>query len=420
VIGSETSSLRSWRVSYLLPYPATTSAVADKKAKGYYRHDQVMLGVSKREVMRELSQLAAIPLSIDQQHPRHPLFRRVSRNYKLQFLQSLAFSIDGGISPGRALESLIEQETGAVRSELNLGLDLLRQGRSFLEAFIAIDIFDETTLAIIEAGIEMGKLPIAINSAIQHLEKTTATQKLIFGAVAATALDLVFAVGSIFGTRYTMIPMLQKQGISGKSEEAKAAFESSLNIASAVNDVMIWLTFALLFGFVFAFYSYVGGNIELRKRVDKLVNKVGIIRNLLLHSALASTTGVMSHLLKGGVTYLDACAIVSRGTRMPTVFEYWDGSRRSVESGDALQRTLAMPPLDRAEQMMVSSHMDSNQLSVAFSRISLQRDELSKKAAKRFGIMAFLISMLYSAISVVVVLYVVYTQNQGLMAGLGG
>lgn len=60
---SETSSLRSWRVSYLLPYPATSSAVADKKAKGYYRHDQVMLGVSKREVMRELSQLAPMATS---------------------------------------------------------------------------------------------------------------------------------------------------------------------------------------------------------------------------------------------------------------------------------------------------------------------------------------------------------------------
>ena len=307
-----------------------------------------------------------------------------------------------------------------MRARLNIGLDLLRRGRTFLEAFQSLEVFDETTLAIIEAGEEIGKLPQALRSASQHLEKSSASKTLIFGAVTVTALDLIFAVGSIVGTRYGLIPELAKQGPGNVTPEEAEKFQSALAFATYGNDLMIWGTVALCVVLSVAVYAYFGRNESFRQRVDRLLLRIPVVRDLMLHSALSGTSGVMSSLLTGGVPFLQASLITSRGSRLPTVIGYWLKAKEGVEAGEPVSRTLAAEPLSRNEQMILQSHRDVQQLATSFQRIATDRDERAKKASRRFGIMAFVASLVYSGVSVLLTLFVVYIQNSSAMHGIGG
>lgn len=409
--------IRSWSVEYLLDYQATSSAIQDKNVHDHYRHDEVVMGSSKVEVIRSLREKGAIVISIKEKQPPHPLLNRVTNDYRQQFLMALMFNVEGGVSPGKALEMLIEQEKGPIRSRLNIGLSILRQGRSFLEAIRSMDLFDETTLAIIEAGEEMGKLAQSLRTAYAHLEKSNTAGKLIVGVVFMTSFDLVFAIVSIMGTRFGMIPSIREQGSSAEDPAKQEAFLRALDQATLANDVMIGITFLAMFALLLCFVGYFGRDESFRKKVDEFLLKVPLLKDLLAHAAISSTSSVMSSLLRGGVTFMPAAQITARGTKMDLVKSYWLRSHDQVEMGESVGRSLAKAPLTPNEQMIVQSHKDVNQLASTFELISNQRDEQAKKAAKKFAGTVFILSLLYSGISVGVTLFVVYVQNQGVFGG---
>lgn len=411
--------IKTWAVEYLLPYPASPSAVPDAKAKGHYRHREVMIGSSEQAVLRELGQKAAVPVDIREQTAPHPLFMRLPKSFKQQFLTALLFSVEGGLSAGRALEALIEQQTGSIRVRMNLSLDLLRRGQPFVEAFRALNMYDDATLAIIEAGEELGKLPASLRSAAAHLEKSSMTRKLVLGAVTATALDLIFAVSAVVGTRYGMIPEIAASGAGeNATPEDVERFKTALDLAIWGNDIMMWgSVLAIVVGLSTA-YAYFSRDDRFRARIDGAFLRIPVLRDLLLHTGLSSTIGVMSSLLQGGVPFLPACLITSRGTRMQKIKSYWTRALQGVESGESISRVVCQSPLVPTEQMILAAHQDVKQLARSFEIIGGQRDELAKSAAKKFGVMAFLVAMVYSVLSVLLTLYVVFVQNASVMGSL--
>jgi type II secretory pathway component PulF len=381
---------------------------------------EVLTAASRDAILGELIAKNAIPVDIRPAAQPHPLFQRHTKEYRDQFLRAMLYSIEGGMSPGMALEQLIETETGPLRPRLNVGLNLLRQGRSFLEAFEAIELYDTGTLALVRAGEETGKLPQALRSALQHLEKSNATAKLIFGAAAATAFDLVVSISSILGTRFGMIPYLRQQGVSGGTPKQQLEFNHALDLATWANDIMIAITVLFVGAVVFAISVYFGRDEELRAKLDSWLLKVPIIRDLLLHSAVSSTCSVMSSLLHGGVTFLPAVQITARSTKLFRVANYWRGAYARVEGGEMVARVVSSEPMTRNEQMILRAHQNVTQLASSFDLISRQRDEKSRVASKRFFYTALVISLLYSGLSVLLTLFVAWVQNKGAFGAIGG
>lgn len=417
---STANRLRSWDVEYLLPYPALPSAKPDVRARGYYLHREVVMASSAGEVVRELSLRGAVPVDVSAAREPHPMFQRVTAAYREQFLLGLQFGVEAGSSPGRALEQVVEQETGPLRGRLNVGLDVLRRGRTFAEAFAALRLYDGAIVAIIEAGEETGRMVESLRSASLHLAKSAGLNKLMFAAMTVLAIDWFLALTSIIGTRYGMIPELAKQGPGKASPEEAEHFQSALALATYANDIMLWGTAAMALVVMVGTYGYLGRNEAFRSWVDTRLLRLPVVRDLLGHSAVGATAGVMATLLKGGVPFLMACVISARGSRLPSMTGYWHGARRAVEAGEPVGRALAAAPMRAHEQSMLRLHHDSGQLARCFDVIAQQRDELSKKAAKSFGIWMTVLAMLYSAVGVLIALYVVYLQNQQLLHGVGG
>jgi type II secretory pathway component PulF len=411
-----TDRAKTWLVTYLLPFVDGPNATPDRKAKGYFRHQSIITASSKKEIVRDIVAKTAIPVLIKEIKPGNWLFGgKADKGFRQQFLLSLIFSVDGGTSPGRALESAIEMETGPMRERLNIALDALRQGNSFLVALRAVQLFDSTTMAILEAGEETGTLRQALSTAAEHLNKGNEAKKLILGAIAWTALDVFFAVSSIISTRTGLIPYIREQS-SGTPKEA-AEMGHSLDTATTLNDILIGVTLVLALALTAAVAGYFSDDESFRQRIDAILLKTPIVRDLMSHTAIAGTCGVMASLLRGGVTFIPATMIAERGTRMMSVVNYWKLARNRVETGESPAAATAVEPFTDTEKMILRSHKDSSQLAKAYQLIGQERDELSKVASRRFARWAFLGSLAYSMLGVLLVLYVVYLQDQSTTIG---
>jgi type II secretory pathway component PulF len=407
----------NFRATYLLPYIMDGSAIPDRSMPGYYRHELVLSAFSEREVLAEIRDRSGIVLDVVQLPPRNPLFTRVSRTYKQQFLQALAFNVNAGISPDRALEQVILGETDSNRVQLNVAQNTLRRGRGFLEAIEALGWFDETTLAILHAGERTGQLPRALQTTVDHFGNQSDTMKLMFGAIIWTIFDLFMAISTVIGMRFGLIPSLTEQGIKSEDPLKVEAFKRSLKVATAVNDLLLVGTAIAIIVIIFVMIAYLGPDDKFRKKVDAAVMKSPIVSQALLHSGMATTTKIMASLLKGGVTFLNAVTITAQGTRVPSVIDFWTSIRTRAENGEAVAMAFSHEMLSGSERMILRSHADQEQLAHTMEIVSANREELAKKASKQFAIAAFILSLLYSGIAVLFALWVVYLQNEAVLSG---
>jgi len=415
-----TGRIRNWRVVYLMRHMALSSAVPDAKARGYFRHEQIVTAKDQRSILNDLLAKGAVPVEVKPIKQPHPLLRGSNRQFRLQFLLAVLYSIEGGVAPGRALEQVIESEKGPIRAQLNVGLNLLRQGRSFLDAFEAMDLYDASTLALIRAGEETGKLAHALRSALEHLERSSNTLKLMAAPAAVIALDLIVAVTTILGTRFGLIPYLRKQGVSGGTPEQVQDFEHALNMATWVNDAMLAVTAVAFIAIFAAVYVYTGRDEQLRNKFDGWMLKLPLMRSLVLHSAISNTTAVMSSLLRGGVHFLPASKIAAKATKLYVVVDYWIHAHRSVGGGSEVRLAVAADPMSNNEKMILLAHKDFKQLADAYGIVAKQRDDQSRAAAKLFGAALFTVGLLYSGLCVLVALFAAWVQNKGALGGLGG
>lgn len=408
-----------WDVVYIHTSPLSPSAKEDSKRPGLYVHKEVIAAITRAEVVREVTAKGGVVTKVTRRKGRSSWRDRINDATRQQMMLTLYFGVQGGLSAGKALEQYILQQEGPIRGRLNLGLDVLRKGGAFSEAMRSIGVFDEPTLAIIEAGESMGRLKDALQACRQHLEKAAGSNKLIAGAIGATSLDLVVAVTTIIGVRFQMIPSLRAQGVQGGPAQ-KAAFETALDNATLGNDIMIGLTILIIFAVIGAVVAYFSADEKVRARVDMALGRVPLLGQMLEHSALASTCAVMGSLLKGGVMFLPACDITLRATRHHDVLAYWRRAKLNVTSGIPVARALSLSPMSMNEQAILQSHQDSYQLAESFVMISAQRLESAAKVSKKFAYALFWITTGYALIGVALTFYVVWIQNQGVMNGIGG
>jgi type II secretory pathway component PulF len=354
--------ITNFRATYLLPYIMDGSAIPDRSMPGYYRHELVLSAFSEREVLAEIRDRNGVVLDVIKLPPRNPLFTRVSRVYKQQFLQALAFNVQAGISPDRALEQVILGETEANRVQLNVAQNTLKRGRGFLEAIEALGWFDETTLAILHAGERTGQLPRALQTTVDHFYKQSNTMKMMFGAIVWTIFDLFMAVSTVIGMRFGLIPSLAEQGIKSEDPAKVEAFKSSLKLATVVNDFLLIATTVVILLIIFVMIAYLGPDDKFRKKVDSAIMKAPLVSQALLHSGMATTTKIMASLLRGGVTFLNAVTITAQGTRVPLVVEFWNSIRTRAEKGEAMVMAFSHEMLTGSERMILRSHADQDQL----------------------------------------------------------
>ncbi|MBC7415787.1 MAG: type II secretion system F family protein [Herminiimonas sp.] len=410
--------LKNFHVTYLLPFAADAEAVQDRSAKRHFRHTSVMVAADERQIVRRVCSNGGIPVEILPIKKRLALFNPVSRDYKQQFMLAIFFNTQAGLSAGKALKLVIEAENGPLRQRLNHAYLILDSGGSFLEAMDALDFFDQTTLAIMEAGEKTGTLSNAINTAVEYYEARASTLKVLMATAVFTTVEVTFSILSLIGNRVAVLPAIEKQIAEDATAEKAAAIKSGIGVAYIANDCMLLISVAILVGAAVCAYGYAGGSPAFRKKVDDFILKVPAIKDIVLHGAISSSAKVAVSLIRGDVDLLAAIAIAEKSSRVPRVLNYWRSAIRRVEDGEPVSDALAQAPLENSERTLIRSHTDRAQLARAFEVISARRASMAQRAAKKFQVFSFVATLMFALVAVVIALFVALLQSEGAMSAL--
>jgi general secretion pathway protein F len=410
--------LKNFNVVYLLPYAADADAVRDRLARRHFRHNRIMVAATPEQVVYEVRKTGGIPIQIEAIKPTINFLNPVSRDYKQQFMLAIYFNTQAGLSAGRALKLVIEAENGPLRQRLNYAYLILDGGGSFLEAMDALDFFDQTTLAIMEAGEKTGTLSNAINTAVEYYQARASTMKVLMGTAVFTAVEVVFSILSLIGNRTAVLPAIEKEISENATPEKVAAIRHGIGVAYFANDLMLALSLAgIIFGLVCA-YAYLNGSQRFRKKIDDIILRIPAIKDIIVHGAVSNSAKVAVSLIRGGVDLIASIAIAEKASRVPRVTAYWRGAVKRIEDGEDIANALAQPPLENSERTLIRSHTDRAQLARAYEVIAARRAAFAQRAAKRFQVFSFVATLVFALAAVLIALFVALIQSQGAMSSL--
>jgi general secretion pathway protein F len=410
--------LKNFNVVYLLPYAADADAVRDRAATQYFRHNGIVVAVNEEQVVYELRRNGGIPVEVRAIRPTSNFLNPVSRDYKQQFMLAIYFNTQAGLSAGRALKLVIEAENGPLRQRLNYAYLILDGGGSFLEAMDALDFFDRTTLAIMEAGERTGTLSNAINTAVEYYQSRATTLKILLGTAIFTAVEVTFSIASLIGNRTAVLPAIEKEISENASTEKIVSIKRGIGVAYFANDLMLVLSLALIVFAAVCFYGYLNGSPKFRRKVDAIILRIPAIRDIVLHGAVTNSAKVAVSLIRGGVDLIASIAIAEKASRVPRVVDYWRSAVKRIEDGEDITLALAQSPLENSERTLIRSHTDRSQLARAFEVIAERRASLAQRAARKFQVFSFVATLAFALVAVLIALFVALIQSQGTMSSL--
>ena len=411
------SPIRSYKVHFLLPYRDDPNAIQDSVSDGMFHHVELMVGESEEVVIDQVLNRGGIPVSVALMRPRNPLFNNISGSYKEQFLKAIYFTC-ASMSASKALEAVIESETSAVRAQLNPALAIIKRGGSFMESLDSINVFDESCLAILEAGERTGTLKESINTAVEHLKSSAMLMKIMMGMGIVAVLELFMAFSSLLGNRFGLLPNLSKNPPENATPEQLEHFKNTLEYAYVTNDIMIVVSILVAVVGIVGAFAYFDKDKSFRLLVDKEVQKIPGLGETIRYGSMASSFRVAASLLKGGVHFHIAMKIAEKSTRNPSVNDYWSTAQRRHDNGEGMAACLKQSLLDNSNQLLVTSPINSKQLAEAFFVIAERSEDLAKRSAKKFAIILFFVMAAYSIAAVAISVYALFIQNESLMSGL--
>lgn len=409
--------LKQYEVSYVHHQQRDLHAQHVSELGGLYLHQTIYNGYCEKDIYEHFKDLGASVLSIKHLRRNSLLGSGISRSLKLQVLQSISFNCKAGLSPVKAFEQVASAMQGPARLVLNDGLRALQQGANFSDAIEMIEWFDESTIAVLRTGENTGQLAQAIHSAVAHYSRSSELIKIIIGTVIFTSFDLVMAVSSIVGTRFGLIPSVKKQGITTENPEIKENFEQSLELATFVNDWLLGGTIGLIVAIVVIIAMLMSKDIALRRKGAYVLKRTPVLGALLENAAMSNSLTILSSLIESGVRMSNALTITLRATHHEGCLIYLRGIQNELSKGVSLRQAFAKDPMSIAEKIVIQSSNDSAQLSHSLKNIAQSREDIGKQLAKRFAMLALVISLGYSGISVGFSLWVVYIQNSALLGG---
>lgn len=417
--------MKNYVVVYLLPRIEQASAVEERGLPGQYRHQVVMAAARESDIVSDLRQRGAVPLSVSPVKPR-PLSMMVmltgSRSSRERLLQAMVFSVQSGMSAAKALQRALEGDASNELGPRQDALNVLRAGGGFGDAIRALGLFEESTLAILESGERTGRMRESLEAALEHARKRAAGNKAMLGAVGWTFFDLFFAISTIVGLRYQLLPTISEQSQSqsgqGGDAAAQADFERWMSLAYWINDALIVGSLLLLAVATVCAVGHFSPNEPFRLKVDRFLRRIPALGKAIEHNAVSASFTVAAAMLKGGVAFLGAADVASRASRFEPVQQFWRTAHDGVVNGLSVVRALRSDVVHTSESLLIGAHNTQKQLAQVFSSIAEQRDVLALQASKQFAVVLFIASLLYSGVAVLFTLWVVFLQNSQMMSNL--
>lgn len=362
----------------------------------------------------QLSRTGLFPTKVDisTEESKQPWWRRIftrsiSTKDKILFTKQLAILLRSGVQLLPALELLIEQFSGNLRTILITVKDEVKEGSSLADALKKYPkVFDNIYVQLVRAGEASGKLETILERLIQYMERNEALKKRVSDALRYPMIQLIISALVVAVLMIKVVPTLA-ENFAGMGKELPLPTKIMMNVSEFFQSY--WIIFLIFFILVYLAYRYWKSTPSGARKIDQIKLKVPIVKFFARTGAVVQFSQTLGMLLEGGVNLPEAldivCNVVDNRILADTLREAREKIIKQGNISQYLKQTDIFPPtaiylISTGEQ---SGQLDKMLLTVAHnyeSELNDLADNLSALISPiMLIVMAFIVGFIVLSIA---------------------
>lgn len=254
--------------------------------------------------------------------------RKVTVKQKILFTKQLAILLRSGVPLLQAVDLLIEQFEGRLRTMLVTIRDELKEGVALATALQRYpSVFDNIYVQLVRAGEASGNLEVILERLTEFLERREAIAKRIKGALQYPMIQLAVVGLVLVVLMVWVVPQITGQ-FASRGKELPGTTKALIAISNVFVNywlVLIILLIVLIVGFKIFARSEQGS-----LWIDKIKLRLPLIKYLTKTNAVVQFSYTLGMLLEGGVNLSEALDIVVRTVDNKVLSEALKAARDNI------------------------------------------------------------------------------------------
>ncbi len=334
---------------------------------------------------------------------------------KIFFTKQLALLLKSGIPLLQALELLVDQSEGYLRTIVISLKDDIKEGKSLAEALEKFPkVFDSTYVQLVKAGEASGRLDVILNRLTTFLERRQEISRRVRKALSTPLFQLAL-IGLIVAGLLTFVVPKIAESFSGEGQQLPLPTRILLAMSNALRSYyLIIIALVVLIYFIFRWWK----NTETGARsLDALKLRIPLVRYFAKMGAVVQFSRTLGMLIEGGVNLAEALSIVSKIVDNKILANTLNEARENIikqgRIAEYLKKTNLFPPvaiylISTGEQ---SGQLDTMLLTVA-ENYEAELSELSDSLSNKVGpIMTLVMAVIVGFIVLSIVLPLIQSGN---------
>jgi type II secretory pathway component PulF len=300
----------------------------------------------------QLSKQGIYPISVTLSSPEAslPWWKRlfspkITAKEKILFTRQLVVLLKSGVPLLQALELLIEQFEGNLRTMLVNIKDEVKEGISFADALKKYPkVFDNIYVQLVRAGEASGKLEVILERLTAYLERRAQIRKRVRSALTGPIIQLIVAVIVISVLLIFVVPSME-ENFASSGKELPTTTKILLGISSLFTKYLWIVALALILGIVA--YRWWRSTPSGARMIDTIKLKLPIIGYFTRTNAIVQFCYTLGMLLEGGVNLAESLDIVVNiiDNRADALREARDKIIKQGKIAQYLKQTNLFPPI---------------------------------------------------------------------------
>lgn len=325
--------------------------------------------------------------------------------YKIAFLNAISLRVQVGESVGQALLSVINSELNLNKKrDMQPATKALEQGLGVASAFSALQFFDATIIAILQAG-ERSDMQAAIKAAVNHLEVKQAWFNQHSIVLFILFNELLSALCAPVVLYSEILPWIKDHITPPNSAEALLNYQSDMQTAEVLTLALITFTFIVVLIGCFNIY-----------RISQFKSSPRLLK-FFSDSAMGVGFGLAASMLKAGVT-IERVAY-SLGQQAPGwARSFWREISRDLERATEPALALQQTGLYGEERSLLLNHQNAVQLAEIFLVLAKDRERRAKRGKDLLLMGGTIVTVMFMFLCLGVAVWIYAAYDNTLSAGL--
>jgi type II secretory pathway component PulF len=278
---------------------------------------------------------------------RNLFIRSVSTKDKIFFTKQLAVLLKAGVPLLEALELLIEQTEGRLRSIVVTLKDDIKEGKSLADGLSRYPkAFENIYIQLVRAGEASGRLEVILDRLTTYLERREAMAKRVRSALRGPLIQMGLIVVVVLILLTYVVPQIA-QTFEGQGTKLPAPTRFLLALSTAVKRYYIFVGAGI--AAIYFAYRWWRRTASGARTLDAIKLRLPIIKYFTRMGTVVQFSRTLGMLLEGGVSLPEALNIVVKIVNNRILVDELNTARENIVKqgriAEYLKRTNIFPPV---------------------------------------------------------------------------